>query len=168
MDKTILFSETQRFRQWWIWALLLLVNALMGYGLFKQLYLGQPWGDQPMGNTGLIMVAALVLAVTLLIYSIKLETFLRVDGIHVRFFPIHIKFRQYTWDTIRRCYVRHYDPLSEFGGWGIRWGFGNGKAFNVSGNKGLQIEFRDNKKLLIGTRKYEELKNVLETSGKAS
>ena len=50
----------------------------------------------------------------------------------------------------------------EYGGWGLRLGlFGNGKAFNVSGDKGLQLEFTDNKKLLIGTNRPEELTETL-------
>jgi hypothetical protein len=38
---------------------------------------------------------------------------------------------------------------------------GKGKAFNVSGNKGLQLEFNDGRKLLIGTSKPEELEAFL-------
>jgi hypothetical protein len=38
---------------------------------------------------------------------------------------------------------------------------GAGKALNVSGNMGLQIIFKDNTRLLIGTKKPETLKNVI-------
>ena len=50
----------------------------------------------------------------------------------------------------------------EYGGWGLRYGFfGKGRALNVSGNTGLQIEFNNGKRLLIGTNKPRELKEVL-------
>ncbi|MDQ1088364.1 hypothetical protein [Siphonobacter sp. SORGH_AS_1065] len=56
--------------------------------------------------------------------------------------------------------------MTEYGGWGLRLGlFGKGIAFNVSGNKGLQLEFIDHKKLLIGTNKPEELTKVLSEIG---
>jgi hypothetical protein len=38
-------------------------------------------------------------------------------------------------------------------------------AYNISGDKGLQLEFTDNKKLLIGTNKPEELNEVLSKIG---
>jgi len=48
---------------------------------------------------------------------------------------------------LRKSYVRQYSALSEYGGWGLRYGiFGNGTAFNISGNKGLKLEFSNNKK----------------------
>ena len=52
--------------------------------------------------------------------------------------------------------MRKYSPLREFGGWGYRVGPG-GKAFNMQGNMGLQLEMMGGEKLLIGTRKPEEL-----------
>jgi len=60
-----------------------------------------------------------------------------------------------------------YYPISEFGGWGLRGGFffnkGKEKAVNVSGDIGIQLIFKNGKKLLIGTQKKEEAKRVLET-----
>ena len=61
-----------------------------------------------------------------------------------------------------KSYVRQYSPIIEYGGWGLRFGiFGKGTAFNVSGNKGLQLEFINNKKLLIGTNKPDALTETL-------
>ena len=57
--------------------------------------------------------------------------------------------------------MRRYNALSEFGGWGIRFG-SNGTAFNVSGNMGLQLEFLTRNGLLIVTSKAAELTKVIE------
>lgn len=63
---------------------------------------------------------------------------------------------------MKSAYVREYNPLMEYGGWGFRSSMkGNGNAWNVSGNKGLQIEMIDGKKFMIGTQKPEELSAVL-------
>ena len=56
--------------------------------------------------------------------------------------------------------VRQYKPLSEYGGWGLRYG-SSGKAYNVSGNIGIQLHFKDGSTLLIGTNKKEEVEVVL-------
>ena len=67
---------------------------------------------------------------------------------------------------ISKVYVRKYSPLADYGGWGLRFSMsGQGKAYNVSGNVGLQLEFSNGKKLLIGTRKPDELSSVLNEMG---
>ena len=110
----------------------------------------------------------MTLLLSLLFFSFNLITIVKPDGIYVRFFPFHLSFRRYTWDMISKVYVRHYSPIGEYGGWGIRLGlFGKCKAYNVSGNKGLQIEFTNNKKLLIGTKKPDELATVLTNLGQS-
>jgi hypothetical protein len=43
---------------------------------------------------------------------------------------------------------------------------GSGKAYNISGNKGLQLVFTDGTKMLIGTSEPDALKAVLEVLGK--
>ena len=32
----ILFSETQKFKQWWIWLLLLSINSIFIFGIYVQ------------------------------------------------------------------------------------------------------------------------------------
>jgi hypothetical protein len=166
MDKAILYSERQRFKQWWLWLILLGVNGLFLFGVFKQVIGGQQFGDKPMSNVGLLIVTGLTIALTILFVNFRLETTIKKDGIYVRFFPFHLQFKHYTWDKLTKSYVRQYAPISEYGGWGLRLGLGGkGTAYNVSGNKGLQLEFTDNKKLLIGTNKPDELIETLNKIG---
>lgn len=79
----------------------------------------------------------------------------------MRFFPFHLHYKHYSWDDILKAEVRTYNPIGEFGGWGLR-GAGKDRAFNISGNQGLQLEFKDHKKLLIGTRQAEAITKALE------
>jgi hypothetical protein len=58
--------------------------------------------------------------------------------VYVRFFPWRAKLIPFR--DINRCEVRTYRPIREYGGWGIRYGR-NGKAYNVSGDRGVQLEF---------------------------
>ena len=51
----------------------------------------------------------------------------------------------------------------EYGGWGVRYSLtGKGRAFNVSGNIGLQLEFINGEKVLIGTQVSDKMRDVLE------
>ena len=160
MNETLLFSETQKFKQWWIWLLLLGLNGTTLFGIYQQLFLDQQFGNKPLSDVSLIITGIFISIITIIFLLFKLETHIKEDGIYVRFFPIHISFRFYTWESISKLEVREYKPVSEFGGWGIR-GFGNNRALNVSGNIGLQLEFKDGKKLLIGTTKSDELSDLI-------
>lgn len=165
-DSDILFYEKQQFRQWWIWLLLAGVNAPFVAGVIKQIGWRQPFSDDPMTNTQLICATGTIVLLTIFIFSIRLETQIKPDGIYVRFFPFHFKYKHYPWSILIKSYVRQYSPIGEYGGWGLRRGaFGKGKAFNISGNKGLQLEFTTGQKLLIGTNKPEELNMVLLSIG---
>jgi len=166
MANEILFTERQRFKQWWLWLILLGINGLFLFAVFKQVIAGQQFGDKPMSNIGLLITAGLTILLTILFLNFRLDTLIKKDGIYVRFFPFHLKFNYYAWGKLTKSFVRQYSPIAEYGGWGLRYGFlGKGKAFNVSGDKGLQLEFTDNKKLLIGTNKSEELTEVLKRIG---
>lgn len=41
MNKEILFRETQKFRQWWLWLILMGINGLFLFGVFMQVIGGQ-------------------------------------------------------------------------------------------------------------------------------
>lgn len=162
MKNESLFSESQRFKQWWLWLILLGVNILFMYGIYQQVILGKPFGDNPGSNGMLISTFLITVFTTVFIGVIRLDTEIKSEGVYVRFFPVQIKFRFFPWNSITKSYIRYYNAIAEYGGWGFRIGiFGRGRAFNISGNMGLQLEFDNNKKLLIGTRNAEELQKVL-------
>lgn len=166
LDNDILFYESQRFKQWWLWLILIGINGFFLFIIWKQIIEGQAFGDKPMGNSELLIAAGFTFLLTLFFLNLRLETQIKKDGIYVRYFPFHLHYKRYPWKVILRSFVRQYSPISEYGGWGVRLGlFGKGKAFNVSGDQGLQLEFFDHKKLLIGTNKPDELKAILYNSG---
>ena len=164
--KTVRFSETQKFRQWWLWSSLAGIKGLMGFFIVTQVLFGKPFGSNVVDNLALLIGFFFMLILSLLFFVMKLETRITATGIAVRFYPIQLKFRNYTWEDIEEAYVREYSPLGEYGGWGIRYNlFGKGRALNVSGRMGLQLVFKDGRKLLIGTAKPEDLMQVLSILG---
>lgn len=154
------FTETQHFKQWWLWLIVTGITALHLYGLYQQFYLGKPFGDNPASDEGLILFSLVPLLLILLFFVLRLDTRIDETGVHYRFFPFHISYRTKQWKDIEKAYVPHYKPLYEYGGWGIR-GFGRDRALNVSGNIGLQLQMNNGDKLLIGTQEGEEVKQIL-------
>ena len=75
----------------------------------------------------------------------------------INFFPIHLKEQLIPFEEIESFKARKYAPLKEFGGWGIRWGF-EAKAYNVSGEEGLQLALRNERKILFGSQKAKKWK----------
>jgi len=159
---TTLFQETQKFRQLWIWILLLGMLALFLWGLIQQLVFGIPWGTKPAPDWGLLLSFLIPASLVVLFYASNLRTEIDESGIAYKFFPFHLKKHKIDWTSVEKAFVREYSPLGEFGGWGIRYGFDRGKAFNVSGKIGLQLHLKNGKRVLIGTQKPEEIEKVLE------
>ena len=110
-----------------------------------------------------IVAIAVPIAVTILFFVLRLETEVRSDGLYVRFYPLHIRHKKFTAQDLTEHYCRTYKPIREYGGWGIRCNFtGKGKAYNVSGNKGVQLVLSNGKKLLIGSQKPDELVTAMD------
>ena len=154
------FKEEQRFTQTWLILIIVLCTAipfLIGiYGIIQQITYKKPFGDNPMSDLGLIIFTISMLLVSLLIFIFKLKTRIDEIGIHFQFFPIHLKFKTIRWTEINKINVRTYNPIGEFGGWGIKNG-----SYTISGDIGIQLELKNGKKLLIGTKKENEAKQVL-------
>ena len=69
----------------------------------------------------------------------------------------------YLLSTLKKYEVQTYRPIRDYGGWGIRYGRG-GKAYNVSGNRGVMLELSDGQKLLIGSQKPDDLANAISSA----
>jgi hypothetical protein len=160
MNEKILFSETQKANQWWLWLLMMGISGIITFLILLD------YKNHGRINPGsLIGLGINILMTALMFFFMKLETRISDEGIHVRLFPFHLSFIKIEWNKIAKSFVREYSPLREYGGWGIKYGFSGGKAYNMSGNKGIQLVLADGSKLLIGTNKPEEVREILQRSG---
>jgi len=167
MKDAIEFYEQQQKHSWWYWVLLTGLNLWTIYGCIRQVAYGQPFGNNPASDMTLIIITVSILLITSVLLSLKLITLINKDGIFVRFHPIQLKRKYFSWDEIEQAYIRKYNAVLEYGGWGYRWALRN-KAYNVSGNIGLQLVLKNGKKILIGTNNPEELTEVVRKLGKLS
>ncbi|MEN8168234.1 MAG: DUF6141 family protein [Pseudomonadota bacterium] len=159
------FKEIQRFTQRWLWIMLILsmlvLVGVFGYGVIQQLVFGNPWGDRPVSDLTLILVSSAVIlfggGMIYLFYSLRLITEVRPEGLYVRFYPLRSKIIPF--HRIKSCQARSYKPLSEYGGWGIKYG-PSGWAYNVQGNRGVQLILDNGKRILIGSQRAVELERA--------
>lgn len=147
------FNETQRFRQWWLFIVMIVAVIASAIPFFSSL------PAQEFEFTSII-APFFTLAIFVLIFILRLETKINNTGISARFEPLPIFRRNYKWEDMEECFVRTYAPVSEYGGWGIR-GFGKAKAYNVSGNKGIQIITKNKERFLIGTEKPDQARKAI-------
>jgi hypothetical protein len=154
-----IFKEEQRFTQTWLIVIIVISLIVPLAIILKEI-------DKLSASEIIISIGTIILA-SGLIFLFKLSTRIDEKGIHYKFFPFHLKFKTVVWNDIENAYIRTYDAISEYGGWGIRggalWYKAKGKAINISGNIGIQLELKDGKKLLIGTNKKEQAQDVLST-----
>ena len=185
MKGKILFSEQQKYRQVWHWLLfsaLFITPGIILYGVIQQIVFDKPWGDEPISNTGLLILFlvtfVLMTGVFVLLLMTRLEMMITYEKINVKMFPFHRSFRHYRWEDISEATVRRNVPVREFGGYGIRTGGGFGfkfdftgihlarkfnkaTAYTISGRDILQLLLKDGKKIMIGTQKANELEAAI-------
>lgn len=160
----------------WIW-LLILPLCVGGIGFFawamvEQIVKGRPVGNQPLPDLMLMILGPLFILLMAgllwLMWVARLVTEVRDDGIYIRFYPLHRGFHGFLWEEIGSFEACTYRPILGYGGWGIRLGSG-GKAYNVSGNRGLQLALEGGRsgRVLIGSQRPDELAAAVDAaSGK--
>ena len=160
----IFFKEVQKFG---LWLRLLLVFLMMTvvviecFALISMLTKPNPPGS---GSVAVLIILGICLPLILcvLFWMVKLVTEVRLGGLYVRFFPFHLRFQRIPVEDLQKYYAQTYQPIKEYGGWGIRYSFGlKSKAYNTSGNRGVQFIFNDGRKLLIGSQRPDELVDAI-------
>lgn len=167
MNKT-LFKEEQQFRQWWN-LLIVIASSVSGiafsiYALYQQVVLGKQVGNEPAPNAVLVVLIVFVLFFLWFYLRLKLEVWIDNHGIHYRFFPLIFKERIISFAEIKKYEIRKYSPLGDYGGWGIKKSIRWGRAYNVSGNTGLQLYLNNGKKVLFGTQKPQAMMYAIDTA----
>lgn len=148
-----LFKETQKVKQAWVIVLMLSLTIFSILNFVKM----------PLSFASIAPLVIIFLG-NLFLISLKLTTLINKEGIYFQLFPLHFKIQYVNWSDIATIEVRKYKPMKEYGGWGYRYSFNNGKAYNISGNMGLQLVLKNGDKILIGTQKKEELLAFLENN----
>ncbi|WP_292469677.1 DUF6141 family protein [Methanolobus sp.] len=155
---SIIYREVQKCTQVWLWLMVLFPTAMTWYGAIEQLVYGRPYGNNPASDQGMLAIWVILgVLLPLFIYSIRLIIEVRNSGVYVKFFPLHLSYKHYPFETIIAYSVITYRSILDYGGWGMRHG-SNGKAYNIKGNKGLMLDFMSGEHLLLGSQEPDILK----------
>ncbi|HPF51039.1 MAG TPA: hypothetical protein PK335_05665 [Draconibacterium sp.] len=168
MEK-VLFSEEQRFNQWWFKLLMVatLLSVLVPFsiGIYSQVVLNKPFGDHPMSTPGLSVtgIASVVMVgfIFLKIFTSSLKTKITEEALFVAYPPFIRKWKKISREEIERYEIRTFRARREYGGHGLKRRRKYGTSYTVSGDTGLQLYFKNGKKLLIGTQKKQALEYAM-------
>ncbi len=166
----MIFKESQRFTQWWVWAVLfisdIIIFTVIMYAIIEQLIWGNQWGNEPMSDFGLALFSFIILTATVvanwILVSSHLESEIRNGAIYYRFKPFIWSWKKISKESIKNYEVGAFNQFLTFRGIGYRRTLANGVGLIIKGNKGLKLQYGSkNKKLTIGTQKPKELKQAM-------
>ncbi len=153
-QREVLFREEQRMRVWWIWLVLLIAfagSAVASAGAWTEAM------HVP------LVVPAIWIPILWLLWFARLETEVSRDGLYVRLWPLHLSRRRTGLEGVERVRAVRYRPILQYGGWGIRWAFwSKGRAYNMSGDRGVRVDYAYGHHMLIGSQQAEELAAAIE------
>ena len=119
------FKESQRINQVWLWILIL---GLFGFLLWDQIYWLYSWMISenttekfPIGWIDILTTLTVLGLISIFLFS-RLETYIDKAGIKVIFWPLLGKQRFIKWDDIEEVFIRKYNALDDYGGWGVKHG----------------------------------------------
>ncbi len=167
----ILFSENQRFTQVWLLVVMIVSNLAvalpLGWGFYVQIITGEPWGDQPMSDAGLIIMIALsfllMAMVNVIIFGAKLEVQIKDNSVYYKYFPFIWNWKYVHKDNIANYEMKQFSAIKDYGGYGYRKRFFKKlTALIIKGNQGLLLTFHDGRKLLIGTQQPEAVRQAMQ------
>jgi len=96
-----IFSESQKFRQWYVWLAVAIAPIIFVWAILQQVVLGVPFGTNPSGNVVLILLAVVFgTAFPFFLYRMGLDVQLSNEAIHMRFWPFHLKSRTFYFSDI--------------------------------------------------------------------
>lgn len=133
--------------------ILAMLVAVFGFILFMQ------WqGNAPV--SAILMPGIIILFVAALIATLHVRVYV-TDQLIVRFFPFPA--RVLSFSEIVSARVVQYKPITDYGGWGIKWGK-SGTAYTISGNMGVKVELENGKHVMIDSKTPAALANAIEVA----
>ena len=175
------FFELQRFRPWWLWIFVLAPGIpLVVSALSDLLFYFSERHETSAHATGALIVLPIWAAFSaFIVYGFSLFTRIDDQGISVKYRPFSSDYVHFAWREIDQVFLRSYDALGEYGGWGwqrrwppiwaknIVWGKNCNISYTVSGNEGLQLVLTDGSRILIGTKDAAGIGQALQAFGRA-
>ena len=157
----VYFSEEQKFTDSpFIYVFVFSAIALLGGLVYAALDANNisEWEEFILA---MVLSTVLLFGIGWLLFTIRLESHVENGRITYRMPPLINQVKVIAKEEISHAEIIRYNPITRYGGYGIRHSLKHGKALNIRGNQGLQIQLKNGKKLLLGTQKPELLKQAV-------
>ena len=150
------YREVQKTRPLWLVLLTLLPTCLIWSGAGWQIFIEGTWGSDPASDAWLaVLFITIGIFLPLLLLNLRL-TVVVTDRIAIRFFPFMPRARVILPDEIRQHQATKYDPILDYGGWGIK-GTRSDRSYNMMGDEGVKLFLKSGRTVLIGSQRPGEL-----------
>lgn len=146
------FSEVQRFTQKWVWVLVVVVAGVVCVSVVAATSAGDSGTH---AWVPLLGAAAVGVGIPLLFAVARLTIEVDADAIEIRYRPFMR--RTIRLDSVAAVDAVTYNPLRDYGGWGIRGWSRRKVAYNISGDRGVLLTLADGATVLLGSQRPEEL-----------
>lgn len=145
-------EEQVAYRQPWLLWPMLLVIAILLYGVYRQIGLKIPLGNNPVPDAVLVVIALLFIGFSFALLRIRLRYEIGSFGVKLTYWPFITREHLIPSGDIQQIEVVKYKPISEYGGWGYRYSLKNkGKAYTISGRYGIRVLLKNGTHVLLGT-----------------
>lgn len=157
MAQTI-YKEEQQYRNWESIVFISILIAGLVYGIVS----GN--AKNAMAISPMWLSACLVALSGFLLYllNIKLRVSVSDKSISYQYFPIHDKKKKVKINDIKFCAVVDPSTAETYTGRNLNFAVRE-QMYSVTGRRGLQVVLKNNKRLFIGSKNPQELKNRIES-----
>lgn len=115
----------------------------------------------------LLLADALILGIiTIAMWYTRLYVTIADEGIRIKMPPFHLGGgRLIVWSDIQSITLRKISPFGEFGGWGIRWNFGNRMGYVWNGKQGMELVLKNGKRVVVTLIDMQGARTALQGRG---
>ncbi|MDE1765117.1 MAG: hypothetical protein KGI27_02460 [Thaumarchaeota archaeon] len=167
MDKDILYREAHLFSHSVTWLVAICITFCSVYFALPQLFAIE--SDMP--PTQLVVVASYVfLAIgfifPVLLLIIKLRVQVRNDGLYIKVIPFQFSFKKISLVGLQNCepYVPKEGEKNKLG---LKYAISK-KACSLGGKRGIRMEFKDGRVLLLESKRPEKIIQAINTASKTN
>lgn len=154
-----LFYEQQGFKQRRVRYLLAIMPAAFLLLLIWQVILGHPTGHRPLSNGNVIGWTVFLWLIYLRLITMKLVTEVHTGDLRLSMHGLW-SIRKIPLAGIGSAEVVTYDPVKDYGGYGIRLS-PRGRAYIASGDRGVSLTPTKGMKVLVGSQRPQELAQAI-------
>ena len=158
------FEEQQHLKLWWLY-LLVGVDAIIVLCIVLFDKGGISFTDLKAVYFAPLWAVILPFAIIYLIQQNVLTLRINEEGIYYRYFPFKARLKHLKWDEIAKAHITKYDAFGDYGGYGVKirlWFKFDDKAYILNDkDRGLQLEFKNGKKLLFSSNRIDEMELFL-------